>query len=103
MSTFLTPLDHILTNRGKVRLLRALIPLSRPVSGREAAKLARLSQTPALRALNDLVALGILHRMETFSQHLYEVLSLLNEQHRKGNHYDKAKGGNQQQVVAMLP
>lgn len=73
MSTFLTPLDHILTNRGKVRLLRALIPLSRPVSGREAAKLARLSQTPALRALNDLVALGVLHRMEMPSQHLYEV------------------------------
>ncbi len=73
MSTFLTPLDHVLTNRGKVRLLRALIPLSRPVSGREAAKLARLSQTPALRALDDLVTLGVLHRMETPSQHLYEV------------------------------
>lgn len=73
MSIFLSPLDHILTNRGKVRLLRALIPLSRPVSGREAAKLARLSQTPALRALDDLVALGVLRRTETPSQHLYEV------------------------------
>ena len=73
MSNFLSPLDHVLTNRGKVRLLRALMPLSRPVSGREAAKLARLSQTPALRALDDLVALGVLRRMETPSQHLYEV------------------------------
>ena len=73
MSIFLSPLDHILTNQGKVRLLRALIPLSRPVSGREAAKLARLSQTPALRALDDLVALGVLHRTETPSQHLYEM------------------------------
>ena len=73
MSIFLSPLDHVLTNRGKVRLLRALMPLSRPVSGREAAKLARLSQTPALRALDDLVTLGVLRRMETPSQHLYEV------------------------------
>ena len=73
MGIFLRPLDQILTNRGKVRLLRALMPLSRPVSGREAAKLARLSQTPALRALDDLVALGVLRRTETPSQHLYEV------------------------------
>lgn len=73
MSVFLSPLDHVLTNRGKVRLLRALMPLSRPVSGREAAKLARLSQTPALRALDDLVTLGVLRRTETPSQHLYEV------------------------------
>lgn len=73
MSIFLSPLDHVLTNRGKVRLLRALMPLSRPVSGREAAKLARLSQTPALRALEDLVTLGVLRRTETPSQHLYEV------------------------------
>lgn len=73
MSNFLSPLDHVLTNQGKVRLLRALIPLSRPVSGREAAKLARLSQTPALRALDDLVTLGVLRRMEMPSQHLYEV------------------------------
>jgi predicted nucleotidyltransferase len=73
VSTFLSPLDHVLTSRGKVRLLRALMPLSRPVSGREAAKLARLSQTPALRALDDMVALGVLRRAETSSQHLYEV------------------------------
>lgn len=73
MSNFLSPLDHVLTNRGKVRLLRALMPLSRPVSGREAAKLARLSQTPALRALDDLVTLGVLRRTETPSQHLYQV------------------------------
>ena len=73
MGTFLSPLDHVLTNRGKVRLLRALMPLSRAVSGREAAKLARLSQTPALRALEDLVVLGVLHRTEMPSQHLYEV------------------------------
>lgn len=73
MSVFLSPLDHVLTNRGKVRLLRALLPLSRAVSGREAAKLARLSQTPALRALDDLMRLGILRRTETPSQHLYEV------------------------------
>jgi predicted nucleotidyltransferase len=73
MSIFLSPLDHVLTNRGKVRLLRALMPLSRPVSGREAAKLARLSQTPALRALEDLVTMGVLRRTETPSQYLYEV------------------------------
>lgn len=54
-------------------MLRALMPLSRSVSGREAAKLARLSQTPALRALDDLVKLGVLSRTETSSQHLYEV------------------------------
>lgn len=49
------------------------MPLSRPVSGPEAAKLARLSQTRALRALDDLVALGVLRRTETPSQHLFEM------------------------------
>jgi predicted nucleotidyltransferase len=64
------PLNHILGTRNKVRLLRALAPLTRPVSGREAARLAGVSRQ-ALRALDELAATGIVHRQETAGQHLY--------------------------------
>lgn len=66
----LDPLDQILGTRSKVRLLRALAPLDRPVSGREAARLARLSRQ-AIGALDELVSAGIVNRQETAGQHLY--------------------------------
>jgi predicted nucleotidyltransferase len=69
----LRPLDAALSSQSKVRLLRALLPLEEGVSAREAARLAGVPQPPALRALNDLVELGILHRAELTSQHLYTV------------------------------
>lgn len=63
-------LDEIFGRRSKVRLLRALSALDRPVSGREAARLAGLSHR-AMISLDDLVALGIVNRGETAGQHLY--------------------------------
>jgi predicted nucleotidyltransferase len=64
------PLDEILGRRSKVRLLRALGPLDRPVSGREAARLAGLSHR-AITALDELAALGLVIRREAAGQHLY--------------------------------
>jgi predicted nucleotidyltransferase len=64
------PLDEILGSRSKVRLLRALGPLDRPVSGREAARLAGLSHR-AITALDELAALGVVIRREAAGQHLY--------------------------------
>jgi predicted nucleotidyltransferase len=63
-------LDEILGRRSKVRLLRALGPLDRPVSGREAARLAGLSHR-AITALDELAALGVVIRREAAGQHLY--------------------------------
>jgi predicted nucleotidyltransferase len=64
------PLDDLLGTRSKVRLLRALAPLDRPISGREAARLAGVSRQ-ALRTLDELTNAGIVHRRETAGQHLY--------------------------------
>ena len=64
----LTPLDTILGSAAKVRLLRALLPLDRPVSGREAARLAGLSHRAVL-ALDELAALGVLERRTTAGGH----------------------------------
>jgi predicted nucleotidyltransferase len=64
------PVDEILGRRSKVRLLRALGPLDRPVSGREAARLAGLSHR-AITSLDELAALGVVIRREAAGQHLY--------------------------------
>lgn len=64
-------LDGALGTTSKVRLLRTLISLGRPVTGREAARLADVSQTAAVRALDDLVALGLLEREVEPSGHRY--------------------------------
>jgi predicted nucleotidyltransferase len=64
------PLDEILGRRSKVRLLRALGPLDRPVSGREAARLAGLSHR-VITSLDELAALGVVIRREAAGQHLY--------------------------------
>jgi predicted nucleotidyltransferase len=73
MGMLLQPLDAVLSSRSKVRLLRALLPLQDGVSAREAARLAGIPSAPALRALADLVALGVLHRTALPSQHLYRI------------------------------
>jgi Fic family protein len=73
MGMLLQPLNAVLSSQSKVRLLRALLPLEDGVSAREAARLAGIPSAPALRALADLVALGVLHRTELASQHLYRV------------------------------
>jgi predicted nucleotidyltransferase len=66
----LDPLDAILGTRTKVRLLRALVPIDRPVSGREATRLAGVSHY-GIGSLDDLAALGIVRRDEGAGQHLY--------------------------------
>jgi len=71
MGVFFTPLDLILSSGSKLRLLRALHGMRSPVSGREAAGAAGVAVQPAQRALADLVTLGVVHRDDTRSQHLY--------------------------------
>lgn len=73
MGILLRPLDAALSSRSKVRLLRALVPLEDGVSAREAARLAGIPSAPALRALADLAALGVLLRTELPAQHLYRI------------------------------
>lgn len=70
-------LDHIIGTPSKVRLLRALFAVSRPVTGREAARLAHVTQRPAIRALRELVQSGIVVREKKSTHHLYK----LNRQH----------------------
>ena len=71
MGLFFTPLDLVLSSTSKVRLLRALHGMRAPVSGREAASAAGVAVQPAQRALAELVTLGVVHRDDTRSQHLY--------------------------------
>jgi predicted nucleotidyltransferase len=69
----LSALDHILGTTAKVRLLRALLPLDTPASGREAERLAGVAHRSATRALDDLVTSGVLHRTTTPGAHLYQI------------------------------
>ncbi|HEX6368690.1 MAG TPA: nucleotidyltransferase domain-containing protein [Longimicrobium sp.] len=71
MGFFFTPLDLILSSSSKLRLLRALHGTRSPMSGREAAAAAGVAVQPAQRALADLVKVGVVHRDDTRSQHLY--------------------------------
>lgn len=66
-------LDSILGTTTKVRLLRALLPLTTPASGREAERLANVSHRSATQALDELVSLGVLRRTTTPATHLYQV------------------------------
>ena len=66
----LQPFDHLLGTRTKVRLLRTLAPLDRPVSGREAARLAGVSRI-AIRTLDELGETGILNQVAATGQNLY--------------------------------
>jgi hypothetical protein len=68
----LPDLETLLGTRTKVRLLRALLPLDDPVSGREARRLAGApSSSAALSALADLTESGIVLREEVGGTHLY--------------------------------
>ena len=65
-------LDAVLGSTAKVQLLRALIPLTSAVSGREAKKLAGARSDRGVReALRDLTELGVLRRENTRSAYLY--------------------------------
>lgn len=68
------PLDAVLGTTTKVRILRSLLPLDSPVTGREAQRLAGVRSTVgAMTALNELTALGILLRGGSPSTHQYRV------------------------------
>lgn len=65
-------LDQILGTTTKVRILRTLLPLSSPVSGTEARRLAGVRSVKAMwAALDELTELGILRREQTRGTHLY--------------------------------
>jgi predicted nucleotidyltransferase len=66
-----SPLDGVLGSLTKVRLLRAIVPITRPVALREAARLAGVSVSAAQAALQDLADLQIVERREATAQHLY--------------------------------
>lgn len=73
MSAFLRPLEEILGTRSKVSLLRALMQREAAVSGRQAARLAGVSQHAGARALDELDDLGIVERTVTPGEHRFTV------------------------------
>lgn len=68
------PLDAVLATTAKIQILRALMPLEAPVTGREAQRLGAVRSTlGAATALNELTALGILTRGGSSSTHQYRI------------------------------
>lgn len=66
--------DEVLGSTAKVRLLRALLPLTSPVSGTEAQMLAGIRSVSGVRvALSDLTELGILQREDTRRIKLFRI------------------------------
>jgi uncharacterized protein len=66
--------DAVLGSTAKVRILRALLPLTSPVSGSEARMLAGVRSVSGMRtALHDLTELGILMRDDTRRIRFYRV------------------------------
>jgi predicted nucleotidyltransferase len=67
-------LDQVLGTESKVQVLRAVLPLNTPASGREVQRLGGIrSNAGAQRALDELSSLSILERTETAGAHLYQV------------------------------
>lgn len=67
-------LDDVLGTTTQVQVLRALLPLRGPVSGREVKRLSRARSRSALsRALDHLTALGVVHRRQLAGTHLFQV------------------------------
>jgi predicted nucleotidyltransferase len=67
-------LEGVLGSSSKIQILRALLPLNGPVSGREAQRLARASSDNGSRqALNTLTELGVLTQQRLRGSHLYTV------------------------------
>lgn len=66
-------LNHILGTTAKIDLLRVLIQLDTPTSGREAERLARVAHMSAIKALRELTAVGVLNLTRTAATHLYQV------------------------------
>jgi len=72
------PLSYALGTPAKVALLRLLAPRGDPVSQREAARRTGIQVRSAQRALDDLVALGVVTRLAGGREHLVR----LNADHR---------------------
>jgi len=72
------PLSYALGTPAKVALLRLLTPGGDPVSQREAARRTGIQVRSAQRALDDLVALGVVTRLAGGREHLVQ----LNTTHR---------------------
>lgn len=69
-----TSLEGILGTASKVQLLRALLPLRTPVTGREVQRLARIRSTAGVRqALDELAAVCILVRSGSATTHQYHI------------------------------
>lgn len=66
-------LNHILGTTAKIDLLRVLIRLDTPTSGREAERLARVAHMSAIKALGELAAVGVLSLTRTQATHLYQI------------------------------
>jgi uncharacterized protein len=67
-------LDTVLGSTAKVRIIRALIPRTSPVSGNELRTLARIRSKSGLKtALDDLTELGILEREDTRRIRLFRI------------------------------
>ncbi len=58
------PLDDILSSAAKVAVLRVVLPVSTPLSGREIARRAGVGYSPAYYALQALVASGVLAKQD---------------------------------------
>ena len=66
-------LNHILGTVAKVDLLRVLIQLDTPASGREAERLARVAHVSGSKALRELSAAGVLKLTRTPGAYLYQI------------------------------
>lgn len=67
-------LDVVLGTTTRVRILRTLLPMSSPVSGTEARRLAGVRSVKAMwTSLEELTELGILLRGQTRGTHLYQI------------------------------
>ncbi len=66
-------LNHVLGTTAKLDLLRILIQLDSPTSGREAERLARVTHRSAVKALGELAMVGVLRLTKTPGTHLYQI------------------------------
>lgn len=74
LSMLTNVLKAVLGSTTKVQILRALLPLVSPVSGREAQRLAGIRSDQGVRAaLEELSDLEILHRVQTRKAYLYQI------------------------------
>lgn len=71
-------LDAALGAPSRVRLLRAFVHAEAPMTGREAGRVAGVAHRPCVRALGDLVALGLVRVTRGAASNQYR----LDERHR---------------------